>query len=392
MRKVTSRSEKTTFHRLLIFGLVFGLMTNIAYPASIIRGTVSDSQTARNLVGANVFLVGTALGSATDIEGNYRIGSVPAGTYTMRISYIGYSNLEVEITVPEDQTVVYDAQLAPDVIRGQEVIVQGQALGQAAAINQQITSNTIINVVSEEKIKELPDANAAEAIGRLPGVSLLRSGGEANKVILRGLEDKFTNITIDGVKIPPTDATGRGVDLSTLSQSSLAGIELYKAITPDKDGDALAGTINLVTKKAPVERKIRTDIKGIYNDMMQSVKQYDISFQYGERFFKEIVGIQLTGNLENRIRSNEQINLEYNQNPSQSEAGYYIDNFLLQFTDEIRKRDGLSLLMDINTPDKGTIRINNVFGRTKRDFLWYSRDYPSNGGGDYSGNPRYNYR
>ncbi|MCK9245082.1 MAG: carboxypeptidase-like regulatory domain-containing protein, partial [Candidatus Marinimicrobia bacterium] len=336
MRKVTSRSEKTTFHRLLIFGLVFGLMTNIAYPASIIRGTVSDSQTARNLVGANVFLVGTALGSATDIEGNYRIGSVPAGTYTMRISYIGYSNLEVEITVPEDQTVVYDAQLAPDVIRGQEVIVQGQALGQAAAINQQITSNTIINVVSEEKIKELPDANAAEAIGRLPGVSLLRSGGEANKVILRGLEDKFTNITIDGVKIPPTDATGRGVDLSTLSQSSLAGIELYKAITPDKDGDALAGTINLVTKKAPVERKIRTDIKGIYNDMMQSVKQYDISFQYGERFFKEIVGIQLTGNLENRIRSNEQINLEYNQNPSQSEAGYYIDNFLLQFTDEIR--------------------------------------------------------
>jgi len=392
MRKVTSRSEKTTFHRLLIFGLVFGLMTNIAYPASIIRGTVSDSQTARNLVGANVFLVGTALGSATDIEGNYRIGSVPSGTYTMRISYIGYSNLEVEITVPEDQTVVYDAQLAPDVIRGQEVIVQGQALGQAAAINQQITSNTIINVVSEEKIKELPDANAAEAIGRLPGVSLLRSGGEANKVILRGLEDKFTNITIDGVKIPPTDATGRGVDLSTLSQSSLAGIELYKAITPDKDGDALAGTINLVTKKAPVERKIRTDIKGIYNDMMQSVKQYDISFQYGERFFKEIVGIQLTGNLENRIRSNEQINLEYNQNPSQSEAGYYIDNFLLQFTDEIRKRDGLSLLMDINTPDKGTIRINNVFGRTKRDFLWYSRDYPSNGGGDYSGNPRYNYR
>ncbi|MFA6744081.1 MAG: carboxypeptidase-like regulatory domain-containing protein, partial [Candidatus Neomarinimicrobiota bacterium] len=75
MRKVTNGGGKTTFHRLLIFGLVFGLMTNIAYPASIIRGTVSDSQTARNLVGANVFLVGTALGSATDIEGNYRIGS-----------------------------------------------------------------------------------------------------------------------------------------------------------------------------------------------------------------------------------------------------------------------------------------------------------------------------
>ena len=376
---------------ILSIVLIVSMLSSLS-AQGIIHGVISDSLTTKPLVGANVYLGGTALGQATDLNGVYRIVQVPAGSYTLKISYIGYLSKSLNITVRDDEQLDINVDLLPDVIRGEAVIVRGQFVGQAAAINQQITSNTIINVVSEEKIKELPDANAAEAIGRLPGVSLLRSGGEANKVILRGLEDKFTNITIDGVKIPPTDATGRGVDLSTLSQSSLAGIELYKAITPDKDGDALAGNINLVTKKAPAERKIRTDMKGIYNDLMQSAKQYDFSFQYGERFFKEIVGIQLTGNLENRIRSNERINLEYNQNPTQSEAGYFIDNFLLQFTDEIRKRDGLSLLMDINTPDKGTVRINNVFGRTKRDFLWYSRDYPSNGGGDYSGNPRYNYR
>ncbi|HNZ36472.1 MAG TPA: carboxypeptidase-like regulatory domain-containing protein [Candidatus Marinimicrobia bacterium] len=265
----------------LIVGVIILTMKSIASPASTVRGVVTDSLTSKTLVGANVFLVGTALGSATDIEGNYRIESVPSGNYVLRVTYIGYKNKEYNVVVPEDGTVIQDVKLSPDVIRGQEVIVRGQAIGQAAAINQQITSATIINVVSEEKIQELPDANAAEAIGRLPGVSVLRSGGEANKVILRGLEDKFTNITIDGIKIPPTDETSRGVDLSTLSQSTLAGIELYKAITPDKDGDALAGTINLVTKKAPIARKVKVDFKGIYNDLMKSANQYDLSVQYG---------------------------------------------------------------------------------------------------------------
>jgi len=358
----------------------------------ILQGVISDSLTTKPLVGANVYLTGTALGQATDLNGVYRIAHIPAGSYTLKISYIGYTSKSLNIAVRDSEQLEINVDLLPDVIQGKAVVVRGQFVGQAAAINQQITSNTIVNVVSEEKIKELPDANAAEAIGRLPGVSLLRSGGEANKVILRGLEDKFTNVTIDGVKIPPTDATGRGVDLSTLSQSSLAGIELYKAITPDKDGDALAGTINLVTTKAPTETKVRVDLKGIYNDLMQSAKQYDASFQYSNRFFKNILGVQLTGNLENRIRSNEKITLEYDQNPAHSEAGYFINNFLLEFTDEIRKRDGLSLLLDINTPDNGTIRINNVYGRTARDFFWYSREYPSNGGGNQEGNPVYSYR
>ncbi|HPY00822.1 MAG TPA: carboxypeptidase-like regulatory domain-containing protein, partial [Candidatus Marinimicrobia bacterium] len=166
----------------LIVGVIILTMKSIASPASTVRGVVTDSLTSKTLVGANVFLVGTALGSATDIEGNYRIESVPAGNYILRVTYIGYKNKEYNVVVPEDGTVIQDVKLSPDVIRGQEVIVRGQAIGQAAAINQQITSATIINVVSEEKIQELPDANAAEAIGRLPGVSVLRSGGEANKV------------------------------------------------------------------------------------------------------------------------------------------------------------------------------------------------------------------
>jgi len=355
-----------------------------------LSGVIKDSLTDKPLIGANVFLTGTSLGSATNIEGEFSVPGVPSGKYTLKISYIGYRPKQMPITVT-NKPIKLNVELVPDVIEGEEVVITAQASGQISAMNQQKESNTIINVVSEEKIKELPDQNAAESIGRLPGVSILRSGGEANKVILRGLEDKFTSFTIDGIKIPPTDATGRGVDLSMLSQSSLAGIELYKALTPDKDGDALAGSINLVTKKAPEKREIRADLKGNYNNLMKSFEQYDFSLQYSERFFKNLLGVQLSGNLENKIRSNEKVNVGYSFD--QTYPGYYyINDFLLEFTDEIRKRNGVKLLLDINTPDNGVIRINNVYGGTERDYFWSSRDYPSNGGGNYNGDPAYDYR
>ena len=160
-------------------------------------------------------------------------------------------------------------------LAAKKVVISAQALGQAAAINQQLSSNTIVNVVSEQKIQELSDANAAEAIGRLPGVALQRSGGEANKIVLRGLSDKYSTVTVDGVRMPATAENDRGIDLSLLSQGSLAGIELYKALTSDKDADAIAGTVNLVTKKAPETRLIRFDTKGAYNNIDESVSQYD---------------------------------------------------------------------------------------------------------------------
>jgi TonB-dependent receptor len=381
---------RRAIHFRKIVWLLF-ILAPVVLSQGTLRGVVSDSARQKPLIGANVILLETSLGDVTDLDGIYTVSRIPAGSYRIRISYIGFASKVVTVEIPKDNSITLNIALSARIISGGTVTVKAQAIGQVAAINQQISAKTIVNVVSEEKIQELPDANAAESVGRLPGVSIIRSGGEANKIILRGLEDKFTNITIDGIKIPPTDATSRGVDLSTLSQSSLAGIELYKAQTPDKDGDALAGSINLVTKKAPEIRTIKANMRGSYNQLMESADQYDLSFHYGERFFNKVLGVQLAGNLEKRIRSNERIDVDYNQSLNYGKD-YYINNFLLEFTDEIRKRDGFSVLLDINTPDNGTIKINNVYGRTKRDYLWSTRDYPSNGGGDQQGNPVYDYR
>ncbi len=378
------------FYGFKVTILIILISLSQIFPQGILKGFVTDSLTNNELIGANVFLVGTSLGAATNLEGRYTITSISEGKHLVKVSYIGYKSKEIEITINPIEPTILNVQLTLDVLVGEEVIITGQMMGQVSAINQQRTSNTIINVISEEKIKELADANATESIGRLPGVSILRSGGEANKIILRGLPDKFTVVTIDGIKVPPTDATGRGIDLSMISQSALSGIELYKALTSDKDGDALAGSINLVTRLAPEVREARMDIKGGYNELMNSFKQYDFSFHYGERYFDNFLGVQLNGNLENKIRSNERINVNYSLDQSFG-GDYFINNFQLQFTDEVRRRDGLSLLLDFKTPDDGTIRINNVYGYTKRDYFWFYREYTSNGGGNYDG-PSYDYR
>ena len=373
-----------------IVALVF--ISTIVNAQGTIRGVITDSTSNETLVGANVFLLGTALGGATDLEGEYRILKVPAGNYRLKVSYVGYFPKEFDVTITDNRTLEFNVKLKPDIIEGEEVIVTGQALGQVAAINQQLTSNTIINVVSEEKIQELPDANAAEAIGRLPGVSISRSGGEANKIILRGLSDKYTSVTLDGVKIPSTDAQERGIDLSTISQSSLAGIELYKALTADKDADAIAGSVNLVTKNAPSQREIRAILKGGFNDVMNSVEQYDFSLKYGERFFDGLFGVQFNGNLESKIRSNERYNLSYDQS-IENQTNYFINNFNLEFNDEIRKRQGFGLILDFATPDGGSIKFNNAFNSTKRDYLYSTRDYPNGGGNtQYGGGVTYSYR
>jgi TonB-dependent receptor len=361
-----------------IISILF-FVSNLILGQGNLRGLVKDSTNNKELIGANVFILGTSLGCATDIEGTYRIAKIPEGQYTLRVSYIGYVTKEIPIAIHNNRTLEINVNLVPDVLEGETVIVTAQALGQAAAINRQLTSNTIVNVVSEEKIKELPDVNAAEAIGRLPGVSIIRSGGEANKIILRGLEDKYTSFTIDGIKIASTDATSRGLDLSTISQSSLVGIELFKALTSDKDADAIAGSVNLVTKKAPSLREINVLAKGNYNDLIQSFGQYDFSFKYGERFFDDLLGVQLTGNLEQKIRSNERIDLDYDQTLN-NQTDYVINNFTLEFTDEIRKRNGFSVLIDYNTPDNGSIKLNTVFNSTNRNYLLHSRDYPAGGG------------
>ena len=185
-----------------------------------IWGYVKDADSGEPLPGANVFLEGTSIGAATNAEGKYEISQVPPGTYTLVIRYIGYKEKKIPVTVVANEALRQDVALPFVTIEGETVVVTVQAEGQMEAINQQISSNTIKNVVSSARIQELPDNNAAESVGRLPGVSIKRSGGEGNKVVIRGLSPKYNNITLNGVRMASTGSGDRSTDISMISPMS----------------------------------------------------------------------------------------------------------------------------------------------------------------------------
>ena len=175
---------------ICVMVVAFSLTFQSMYAAGTgsIKGRILDKSTGDPLIGANVLVLNTSLGTAADLDGVVTIYNVPAGKQTLKISYIGYKTITVEVTIPENGVLQQEFRLVPQAIEGQEIVVTAQASGQNAAINQQLTSENIANVVSSARIQELPDANAAESIGRLPGVSLVRSGGEATQVVIRGLQ------------------------------------------------------------------------------------------------------------------------------------------------------------------------------------------------------------
>ena len=214
-----------------------------------ITGYVKDAKNGNILVGANVFIVGTSLGTSAREDGQYKINNVKPGTYSVKASYIGYVTTEDSVTIT-DTDINLDFNLSYTTIEGKEVNVTAQAKGQMDAINRQLNARSIVNIISSDRIQELPDANAAESVARVPGVSIKREGGEGNKVVIRGLSPKYNAITVEGTRLPSTDPDDRSTDLSMISQYVLDGIEVTKAGTPDQDADVLGGTVNFKLKRA----------------------------------------------------------------------------------------------------------------------------------------------
>ena len=180
--------KKSILHKIL-FIILAQQLTASSYTVS---GYVKDILNGDPLIGANIYVENTSIGSATDKKGFYKIVGLKEGAYTFKVSYIGYKTNSESVNLQgENNDVILDFNLNYTSIEGNEVIVTAQAKGQMNAINKQLNSKSLVNIISSDRIQELPDANAAETVARVTGVSIKREGGEGNKVIIRGLSPKY---------------------------------------------------------------------------------------------------------------------------------------------------------------------------------------------------------
>ncbi len=361
-----------------------------AQGSGTLNGRIVDKETGEALVGANVLVATTNLGAAADIDGKYSIHNVPAGRVTLKVSYVGYRPATVDVTIPENGTVEQEIRLEAASVIGETVIVTAQAKGQLSSINQQLASNSIVNVVSAEKMKELPDANIAESIGRLPGISVQRDNGEADAIIVRGLAPKYNEITIEGVPMSSTYYADRGVDLSLLGDDLVKGVEVSKTLRPDMDADALGGTVNLTLKTAQPGLHYDVWVNGGYDDLRNSVGDYKagsdagvpalpartvafmstlygnykVAGSVGDRFFDDKVGVLAQGNAEQKQLPSDQFNATY-ATPVLSSVvknTFEVNTASAELTDNNtkRRRYGASLILDYAS-DFVDVKFFNVY-------------------------------
>jgi TonB-dependent receptor len=337
---------------------------NIVQQTGEISGTITDKSTGEVLVGANVVLQGTTIGSATNNQGVYSIRRIPAGRYILVASYIGYLNInDIEVTVTGGEVLNIDFQLEWIGLMLDEVAITAQAEGQMKAINQQLSASSIVSVVSSARIQELPDANAAESIGRLPGVYITRVGGEGTQVVVRGLAPKYNVITIDGMRMASSNPGDRSADLSMISSDMLEGIEVYKTVTADQDADVLGGTVNFRLREANGgQEKFRINLlaQGGYTGLSNAYNKYNnykIVPGVETRLFDRRLGVLIQANFERRNLASNEFGANY-RNKGADYSDYLTQTVNLHNVYRDRQRINGALLIDYRLP-KGKISLTN---------------------------------
>ncbi|MDP3580320.1 MAG: carboxypeptidase-like regulatory domain-containing protein [Ignavibacteria bacterium] len=364
-----------------------------------LKGKVTDKASKDGLAMAIIMIKGTNIGTAADLDGNYFLKNIPAGKQLIVVSYLGYKSETLETTIPRDgTTLIQNFALISTDIEGKEVVVTAQAQGQVSAIQQQLASDKIVNVVSEQRIQQLPDFNAAQAISRLPGVSTTESSGEANKVVIRGLAPQFNAVTVSGISMASTGSTSigvtstgvgagsvnndRSVDLTMVTPYMIKSIEVFKSQTPDLNANAIGGTVNMNLREAP--SGIRSDVmwQSGFTAKTSNYGNYRGVASISNRFFDDAIGVYVLGNMEKYDRDADNMNAGYtvaSDNPNLPFNPVQVTGITLSRHKEVRKRYGGNVIADYKF-STGVVRSVNMFSQLNSNFTDHNQglDFKNN--------------
>ena len=215
----------------------------------VVAGRAVDAAGAV-LRGAIVKLQPGGATTVTDATGEFAVGNLAPGDYTLTISYIGFSAFSTTVKVLAAQTVRVDAKLNVATSNEAVTVYAGRSYGEAEAINRERAADNIVQVLPADVITSLPNANVADAIGRLPSVTLERDEGEGKYVQIRGTEPRLSNLTIDGINVPSPESGVRQVKLDTIPADLVESVEINKTLQANMDGDGIGGSVDLKTNSA----------------------------------------------------------------------------------------------------------------------------------------------
>ena len=324
----------------------------------IISGRVLDQENLP-LPGATVFIKSLNEGAVSDVNGFYRIVRLDAAEYELSVSYIGFKDATQQVRVQNGETSTADFRLEAGIDLN-EVVVNGSLQGQSKALNQQKNTINVSNIISSDQAGRFPDANVGDAIKRIPGINVQYDQGEARFGQIRGTSPELNSVTINGDRIPSTEAETRSIQLDLVPADMIQTIEVNKVITPDMDADAIGGSVNLVTKSSPYKQRISGTVGTSYN-MFSEKPTFIGALMYGDRFLNNKLGLILSASYQNNELGSDNIEAEWEQ----GDRGTYISDFQIRTYEVRRERQSYSASFDYVFNPSNKLELKGIYNHRK---------------------------
>jgi len=259
--------------RTLTLALLLGF-AGVASPARAqimstgrITGRVIAEQTGRPVDRAVVVVAGTSLSARTDLDGRYYIPDVPVGAQTVETRQVGFAQKTViNVQIAAGETTVLNIALTSAVFSLETITVTAEVeRGTVSrALEEQRTALNVVNALSAEQVGRTPDADAAEAVRRVSGVTVQ----DDKYVFVRGLGERYTTTSLNGARVPSPEPERRVVPLDLFPASLLEAVSTSKTFTPDRPGDFSGAEVNLRTRTFPVTHLLQFSLSGGYNTLV----------------------------------------------------------------------------------------------------------------------------
>ena len=316
------------------------------------RGRIVDNSN-QVLPGATVMIENLHTGVVSDANGFYTIPNLKPGVYTVKVSYVGYQPTTAKLTISAEKTEVKDFVLSEGMeLKGVEV--KGAFHGQSRAINTQKNNFNITNVVSADQIGKFPDSNIGDALKRINGINVQYDQGEARFGQVRGTSPDLTSVTVNGNRLPSAEGDIRNVQLDLIPADMIQTIEVNKVVTADMDGDAIGGSINLITKNTPY-KEVFNITAGTGYSWISEKPQLNLGLTYGNRFFNDKLGLMVSASYQNNPAGSDDVEMAYERN---EDGEVVLDEYEVRQYYVTRERQSYSAALDwdINANHKLTFK------------------------------------
>jgi len=248
-----------------------------------LTGRVVDSAGAV-LQGASILLQPGDISRVADAQGEFTITGIDPGNYRITINFLGLEAYSASVEVKPGTPVRIAATLKIGSVSEQIIVTAERAAGEAEAVNRERSADNVVQVLPADVIRSLPNANLADALGRLPSVTLERDEGEGKYVQVRGTEPRLTNTSIDGINVPSPESGVRQIKFDALPADLVESVEINKTLQANMDGDGIGGSINLVTKTASERPTVSLSGMGGYMPILGGRGQVETTGTVGQRF------------------------------------------------------------------------------------------------------------